>query len=268
MLIPKLRPDAEIIVSRFIGHFMRSAGKDKVVIGISGGLDSAVVAKLCSDVLGNRNIICLALPYGKGSIAEADALRLGKELDLDIEVKDIAPMMGLLETSLNVSDLSDLGNLKARTRMLVLYTIASKNNALVVGTGNKSELLTGYFTKFGDGASDFLPIGDIYKTQVFELAGRIGIPDHFIEKAPSADLQKGQTDEADLGMTYAQLDRILHGFELNLSTDSIAGKLSLDLKMVEEVQQRMIRNIHKRETPQIPKLGVRTIGIDWRDGWN
>jgi NAD+ synthase len=136
---------------------------------------------------------------------------------------------------------------------------------VVMGTGNKSELLVGYFTKFGDGGVDFLPIGDLYKTEVRDLAKKVGIPKRLIEKAPSAGLWEGQTDEGELGVTYEKLDQILLGFEMLLDNREITRRTGIDLNIVEMVWRRHLDTVHKRKAPLVPKIGSRTIGLDWRE---
>ena len=158
-----------------------------------------------------------------------------------------------------------LGNVKARVRMIVLYDTARRENRLVMGTGNKSELLCGYFTVFGDGGADFLPIGDLYKTQVREMATFVGIPERIVRKIPTAGLWAGQTDEDELGVTYEVLDRVLLGMELRMSPEDIAERAGVPIETVEHVERMHRATIHKRKPPLIPKVGIRTIGLDWRE---
>jgi NAD+ synthase len=148
--------------------------------------------------------------------------------------------------------------------MLLLYAEAQARGDLVCGTGNKSELLTGYFTKHGDGGVDLQPIGDLYKTQVRLLAQHLRVPAPVIAKPPSAGLYPGQTDEGDMGLSYEDLDAVLRGMELNLDGSVIARKTKLPLATVEKVEAMVRKTEHKRRTPMIPKLGARTVGIDWR----
>ncbi len=155
-------------------------------------------------------------------------------------------------------------NLKARARMILLYAEAQRRGALVSGTGNKSELLLGYFTKHGDGGNDLQPIGDLYKTEVQALAEHLGVPRPIIDKPPSAGLWPGQTDEDELGLAYADLDRILKGFELNASCATIAERTGLDLATVLRIDGMVRRSEHKRRASLVPKLGARTVGVDWR----
>jgi len=157
------------------------------------------------------------------------------------------------------------GNVAARVRMVILYHRAGKERRLVIGTGNKSELLTGYFTKGGDGLADFLPLGDLYKTQVRAMAAHLLVPKRILEKAPTAGLWRGQTDEGELGLSYDVLDRVLHGIELHLSPKEIAAGARVAVKTVDRVERLVASSVHKRKTPLIPKVGMRTIGLDWRE---
>jgi NAD+ synthase len=149
--------------------------------------------------------------------------------------------------------------------MITLYVHANLENRLIMGTSNKSELATGYFTKFGDGGVDFSPIGDLYKTQVFELARAIDIPETLIDKPPSAGLSQGQTDEGELGLSYDILDRILLGIELKMVPADIANNVGVDASEVNRIHDLVRKNVHKRKMPLIPKIGIRTFGLDWRE---
>lgn len=158
-----------------------------------------------------------------------------------------------------------LGNVKARIRMIVVYALARERRRLVAGTGNKSEILLGYFTKYGDGGADLFPIGDLYKTELRALAAELGLPSAIRERPPTADLWEGQTDEGELGISYDDVDRILYGLEQLRSEAEIAAVTGFPLERVHAVVERVRRNRHKRRTPPIPKVGLRTVGIDWRD---
>ncbi|MEM2715772.1 MAG: NAD(+) synthase, partial [Candidatus Thermoplasmatota archaeon] len=157
-----------------------------------------------------------------------------------------------------------LGNIKARLRMIFLYQFANSKNALVCGTSNKTELMIGYFTKYGDGASDILPIGDLYKTQVYQLARYVGIPEEILKKPPTAGLWKGQTDEKELGISYEKLDKILYGLERQKSFEEISKIAEVSIEEVKRIYGMVKKTEHKRKFPVIPKISFRTIGIDWR----
>ena len=164
-----------------------------------------------------------------------------------------------------VSDRVSWGNVKARIRMTMEYLWAREHHLLVVGTGNKSELLMGYFTKWGDGGVDLEPIGDLYKTQVRELAGQLGLPTAIRERPPTAGLWEGQTDEEELGLPYSELDQVLFGFEQLRTPDEIHRATRVPLARIRLVEATIERTRHKRRPPPIPKLGLRTIGLDWRE---
>lgn len=266
-LTPSLPAHAESTIVRFLRAHVAEAGANGLVLGLSGGIDSALVARLARDALGAENVWALSLPTA------------GYPADLRRETRDYARGLGIsfeevpvtgLQTAFSrarpaIHDRVALGNVTARLRMTLLHAEAAERRALVAGTGNKSELLLGYFTKYGDGGVDLLPIGDLYKTSVWELARRLDLPRAIIERRPSAGLWPGQTDEGELGLPYTMLDRILTGLERLLEPEEIAPQLRLPLKTVRGVAERVRRNRHKRRLPPIPKLGTRTVGLDWRD---
>ncbi len=159
-----------------------------------------------------------------------------------------------------------LANIKARCRMIVLYHYANTEWRLVVGTSNKSELLAGYFTKFGDGGADLLPIGDLYKTEVRQLARELGLPGKLVKKVPSAGLWKGQTDEGEMGITFERLDAILLGIELGLDEKKIAQRAETDVEEVRRIAKKVRLSSHKRKFQPAAKIGFRTPGLDWREG--
>jgi len=264
----KLPQDCETVIRNFIISKVESAFVDGVVVGLSGGLDSAVVLKLCSDALGAERVTAILLPENK-SIDENfnDAENFAKSLGVRYFVSEIESVLEVIKQSSSGKKSSDsaLANLKSRIRSVYLYYHANKENLLVAGTSNKSELMTGYFTKYGDSNSDIAPIGDLYKTQVRLLAEKIGIPDHFISKIPTAGLLPGQTDEKELGMPYALLDRILLGLELQVSFESLANTLDLPISEIERINNLSFDNRHKRKFTKIPKLGIRTVGTDLRE---
>jgi NAD+ synthase len=196
---------------------------------------------------------------------EEDARAVAAHLGIETVRRPIGTIVaGAVAALAGTPDARMLANVKARARMLVLYAEAVQRNRLVAGTGNKSELLVGYFTKYGDGGVDVQPIGDLYKTQVFELARWLEVPERIRAKAPSAGLWPGQTDEDELGIRYEELDVILKGIELNASVPEVARRTGLSLEQVARVETMVRRSEHKRRPPLVPKLGARTIGIDWR----
>lgn len=255
------------IIESFIRHQVEASGRKGVVLGLSGGVDSALVAKLCVNALGAKRVLALGLPSGRGGEDMRDAVAWAKSLGIRWRVVDIGRLADTFEGELKASraDRVARGNVQARIRMIVLYFVANTENRLVMGTGNKSELLTGYFTRWGDGGVDFLPIGDLYKTQVRAMAADLGVPKRIVEKTPTAGLWKGQTDEGELGISYEDLDRILLGIELQFDPDAIAEKAGVASALVTKVERMVAASVHKRKMPLIPKVGIRTVGLDWRE---
>ncbi len=240
----------------FIRNTVKSANADGVVIGISGGIDSATTAFLCVKALGKDRVLGLIMPE-KGVTKEEDvedALEICKILGIRHKLVYINPMVEAFLKNLNKGSDIAVANLKPRIRMIINYYHANTLNYLVAGTGNKSELLTGYFTKYGDGGVDFLPIGDLYKTEVFELARYLGVPEKIIKKTPSAGLWVGQTDEDELGITYAKLDTILKALEKGYKPDEIPEKFNVSSDEVKHVIELLEKNKHKREMPPVVKL--------------
>jgi len=256
---------AVVTIHTFIQDHVRAAGGSGVVVGVSGGLDSAVVLKLAVDALGPDGVVALLMPEAPEGVDLEDARTLCKDLGVRFEIIPIGPLVDALGCSAGVDDPRVLGNIKARVRMCLLYAVANEEERIVLGTSNKSELLVGYFTKWGDGGSDYLPIGDLYKTQVRQLAREIGVPGRFIEKAPSAGLVPGQTDEGDLGMTYETLDRILRGIEMRMTPEEISEREGVPIEDAIMVRGMVRDSIHKRRLPLVLKLGARTVGRDWRE---
>jgi NAD+ synthase len=265
-LRPSFKDHHAQIVETFIRDTFRQAGAERAVVPLSGGLDSSVTASLCARALGPEVIQALFLgdevtPAGD----RRDAEGLAENLGIRLEVVDISPMLKSFREALGLRDRGVLGNVRARCRMTVAYAYSNSSNGLVVGTGNKSEILVGYFTKYGDGGVDILPIGDLYKTQVRDMARFLGLPRRIIDKVPSAGLWRGQTDEEELGMSYEDLDRILLGLELRLEPEEIGRRTGLPVELVGKVEGMVRSSVHKRKMPLIPKVGIRTVGLDWRE---
>jgi NAD+ synthase len=256
----------EATIQAFLRRHVEAAHAAGVVVGVSGGLDSAVVAALAARALGPGKVHAVMLPAPDSNPQDAEHAILGcKPYGLAPARIEIGPALaGLREALGHQPEPRTWGNAKSRTRMLSLYAIAQERGALVCGTGNKSELLTGYFTKWGDGAADMMPIGDLYKTQVRDLGRHLGIPAPILDKPPSAGLHPGQTDEGDMGLRYEELDAVLRGMELNLDLPTIARKTGVALEKVQKVDGMVRKTEHKRRLPLVPKLGARTVGIDWR----
>ncbi len=255
----------EVIVE-FIRTYAENAERKRLLIGLSGGLDSAVVAKLAERALGKENIYALFLPELSTPLEDFEHAHLiANDLDIHYETIDISPLVhSVRKVCKHELDEIALGNIKARFRMLLLYEQANMRNSLVCGASNKTELLIGYFTKYGDGGSDILPIGDMYKTQIYQLAEYLAIPDVIIKKVPTAGLWKGQTDEGELGISYEKLDKILYGLERKLPISHIAKIADVEENEVKRIKEMRKHTEHKRHLPLIPKIGKRTVGWDWR----
>jgi len=248
-------------LSEFISQEIRKTGLSKVVVGLSGGIDSAVAAVLAHRAFGD-DLLCIKMPShysSQSSLEDADALC--SAFGLRSEIHSIEPMLRAYETS----DMSALrvGNLSARLRMVTLFDISAREGALVLGTSNKSELMLGYGTLYGDLASAINPIGDLYKTEVFELARYLEIPDSIISKPPSADLWEGQSDENEIGYPYADLDRVLKRYveERHTREEMIAD--GENARLVDMIIERIYRNQFKRKMPLIAKLTSRTVNHDF-----
>lgn len=248
-------------LSEFLNQEVRKTGLKKVVVGLSGGIDSAVVAVLAHRVFGN-DLLCIQMPSHYSSQSSLDdADELCRKFSLRSEIHSIEPMLkayGLL-------DMSPLriGNLSARFRMVTLFDLSARDQALVLGTSNKSELMLGYGTLYGDLASALNPIGDLYKTEIFELARYLEVPDSIIDKPPSADLWTGQSDEAEIGYPYIELDRVLKRYVEDRHTRDeliLAGENS---ELVDMIISRIYKNQFKRRMPLIAKLTSRTVNHDF-----
>jgi NAD+ synthase len=255
---------ARRVIGEFIRGQLRQAGFERAVLGLSGGVDSGLVAYLVAEAIGAERLLCVLMPYRTSSpTSRADAETIVRDLGCASEVVDITPMVdGYFGEDPDVAPLRR-GNFAARQRMAVLYDRSVTWGGLVVGTGNKTESLIGYTTIFGDNACAFNPIGDLYKSQVRQLASVIGVPDAVIRKAPSADLWPGQTDEAEAGFSYPVLDRLLHWrIDKRRSREELAA-MGFDPALVERVERMIAGSEFKRQVPPIAKLGPRTAGVDY-----
>jgi NAD+ synthase len=255
---------ARRIIGEFIRGQLRQAGFERALLGLSGGIDSALVAYLTAEAIGPERLLCVLMPYRTSSPASrADAEAVVEQLGCASEVVDISPMVdGFFGPDSDASAMRR-GNFAARMRMGVLYDRSVVWSGLVVGTGNKTESLIGYTTIFGDSACAFNPIGDLYKSQVRQMAESIGVPDAIIRKAPSADLWPGQTDETESGLSYPVLDRLLFWLvDKRRSIDEVVA-LGFERELVERVDRMVAGAEFKRQVPPIAKLGPRTAGIDY-----
>ncbi len=269
---------ARKMIVEFIRNEITRVGFARGVIGLSGGIDSALAAFLAAEALGASNVLGLIMPYRTSNPqSRADAETVANQLDIETRVVDITPMVdpywvGAGHPERSVAESKDTaldgamrrrGNVMARARMIVLYDQSEEFKGLVIGTSNKTEALLGYTTQFGDNAVALQPIGDLYKTQVRQLARVVGVPPSIIDKPPSADLWQGQTDEGELGFTYDQADAILYRLvdERRRVEDVIA--LGFDARVVRRIAELMARNQFKRVPPLVAKLSARTIGVDF-----
>jgi NAD+ synthase len=234
----------------FIREEVGNSGAKGVVLGLSGGLDSSVCAYLCARALGPKRVLGLLMPDEATPPEDLrDAKLVARRLGLPHRLLPLSPLCRTVFPLLR-GDRKAKGNVKARLRMVLLYYAANSLNLLVVGTGDRSELLMGYFTKYGDGGADLLPLGGLFKTQVRELARYLGVPEHLISKPSSPALWPGQTAEKELGIRYELLDSILH-LRLDLGKDPkfIGRELGIPEKLVQQVLKRMEKTEHKRRFP-------------------
>ncbi|MFW5965342.1 MAG: NAD+ synthase [Halodesulfurarchaeum sp.] len=240
----------------FIGDQLAAAGADRAIIGLSGGIDSTTTAHLAVEALGTAALYGLVMP-GRVSREEnmTDAERVAQELGIEYEVVEIEPLLEQFVSALPATEGDQLavGNARARVRMVLLYLLANHEDGLVVGTGNRSEALVGYFTKYGDGAVDCNPLGRLYKSQVRQVARYLDVPEDLVTKTPTAGLWAGQTDEDELGLGYETLDPILAlAVDGGLSPGAAARVLEVDSSTVERVRSMVERSQHKRRMPPVP----------------
>ncbi|MBI3091788.1 MAG: NAD+ synthase [Candidatus Tectomicrobia bacterium] len=255
----------EKLLVGFVANEVRKVGMERVVVGISGGIDSALSTYIAAAALGRENVVGILMPY-KTSNPESkeDALRVVGDLGIEHRVIDITPMIDAYFGAFPEADQMRRGNKMARERMTILYDQSAVARALVLGTSNKTELLLGYGTLYGDMASALNPIGDIYKTQVRQLAKAMGVPAPIVAKTPSADLWLGQSDEAELGFTYDEVDRLLYLYVDQRYSSEDLVEAGFDALFVARVAERVRANQFKRRPPLIAKVSERTIDRDFR----
>jgi len=281
-LVPKLNRHTKKIVIDFIKDRFDDAGSKYAVLGLSGGLDSSLTLGLLAEALGGDRIKAFFLPYEELSSPDREFSRSAADVfGPDFDEIDITSIVNAIPLKLEGMV---KGNAQARARMMVLYAVANKENGLVIGPSNKTELLLGYFTKYGDGGADIYPIGDLYKTQARELAAEIGVPDDIINKPPSAGLIEGQTDEGELRIPYPVIDQILYGYLRDMDPISISDNIDYTTTTVDEMDRAgfdppltedRIREVisqvkgsrHKRWSLAIPKMEISTSGFDLRERW-
>jgi len=256
-------------ICRFIKEYVQNTGAKGIVLGLSGGVDSATIAGLSSQAVGGENVVGLMLPEKENfNQKDIDDAKVVAELfHLQTQICDMSEVLSCFYGGIPVFDQSDKlckGNIKARTRMIYLYYYANKQNRIVCGSSDKSETMMGYFTKWGDAAADIAPIIDLYKTQVRRLAIHIGIPQELALKPSTPALWPNQLAESELGIKYETLDLILYGLERFLTTYDIAIQLGLEQNLVDRIKARWLATEHKRRMPIAPKIGFRTVGNDFR----
>ena len=240
----------------FIKDEVKAIGVKKVVLGISGGLDSAIVAILCTKALGSQNVLGVLLPSHLSSDTSAkDAIQLCEKFNINYDTVEIAPMLkGYFDNNEKDADALRVGNFSARLRMSVLYDISAKENAIVIGTSNKSEILLGYGTLYGDTACAINPTGQMYKSDEFEFAKYLGVTENIINKKPSADLWEGQSDEEELGYTYQTMDDV---FKLMIDQDYTKADLiaqGINSELIDMLIYRIKANAFKGKLPKIASI--------------
>jgi NAD+ synthase len=265
--LPRLQIDTELvrkILLSFLRQEIDRAGLNGAVVGLSGGVDSSLACVLCTQALGPERVLAVLMPYrtsSPDSLQDAEeVVRLTGVRSLTME---ITPMVDALLERCPEADQRRRGNVMARTRMIILYDQSAAQGKIVVGTGNKTEILLGYTTLYGDSACGLNPVGDLYKNQVRQLARAVGVPDHIVNKAPTADLWSGQTDEGELGFSYDDVDQLLYLLVDERYSPAECVEAGFDRGFVAKVVERVRQNQFKRVPAPIAKLSNRTIGYDF-----
>jgi NAD+ synthase len=255
---------ARKILTSFLREEITRTGLTRGVVGVSGGVDSALSCFLAAEALGPANVLAVCLPYKQSS---PDSLRHAHQVIQATGVKslilDITPMVEPLFEQLPKMDARRRGNVMARERMIVLYDQSAECGGLVIGTGNKTEIMLGYTTLYGDSACAINPLGDLYKTQVRQLARAVGVPEEIVAKPPTADLWTGQTDEGELGFTYGEVDKLLYLLVDERYSPEECVQAGFKKAFVERVVEIVRRSQFKRVLPPIAKLSNRTVGYDF-----
>lgn len=256
-------------IQRFIRNYVEVSNTEGVVLGVSGGIDSCTTAAIAALAIGGSKVLGLVLPedetFNSEDIKHAELV--AEKFGFKIEVLNITKTVETICRQVPIFDPKDKickGNLKARTRMTYIYYFANKLDKIVCGSSDKSEVMMGYYTKWGDGAADIAPLMDLYKTQVRQIASYINIPEDIVRKPSTPALWRGQLAEEELGMKYETLDLILYGLEHFKSSLEIAKQLKIPLKTVSNIKKRWLNTEHKRRLPLTAKIQYRTIGADFR----
>lgn len=257
-------PFAVKILTAFIREELAKFGFKRGILGLSGGLDSSVCACLAAGALGPNNVIGLIMPYGRSFNDDVkDAHKIARLLRIQSKVVDIAPMVNAYFEKYPTEDRILRGNKMARERMSVLYDYSAREKALILGTSNKTELLIGYGTIHGDMACAINPMGDLYKTQVRELASHVGVPEKIREKIPTAGLWNGQTDEEEIGLTYAEVDQILYYLVDERESEREVIARGFKKGHVKKILSKIRASEFKRQMPPIAKISSRSVGHDF-----
>ena len=267
-VFPPLAINAELVKGILIGFIrneVRKVGFERVVLNLSGGVDSSLVAVLASEALSAQNVVALILPYKTSDPkSRTDALQVVAQLGIQHLEVDITPQIDAYFARFPDANQVRRGNKMARERMTIAYDQSLAWRALVIGTSNKTELLLGYGTIYGDIASAINPIGDLYKTQVWQLADAVGVPTAIVQKAPSADLWTGQSDESELGFQYRMVDQLLYYLVDRRYSVEELKRLGFEPAFIENIIRRVRDNQYKRRLPVIAKLSSRTIDREFR----
>ncbi len=262
-------------ITMFLRYFLEKSHARGYVVGVSGGVDSATTLALAVKAVGSERVHALVMPDPRVTPEEdvEDAVRLCRMLGVEYTVVDISRLIDSYASVLPFFEWSDriaTGNLRARIRMTILYYYANRFGYAVLGTGDKSEILLGYFTKYGDGGVDLLPIGDVYKTQVRRMAVMLGVPEKIAYKPSSPRLWPGHMAEEELGYSYELIDNVLYRYvDQGMTIEEVADELGVDVKVVRDIVSRVHANEHKRLAPLIPRITGRCIAHtgDWRMPW-
>jgi NAD+ synthase len=253
------------LLVEFIRDETQKAGFKKGIIGLSGGIDSTVAAYLAVKALGAEHVLGVLMPYRLSNPAsKTDAELVARLLGMPTALVDITPMVDAYMQKANGIDPLRAGNVMARQRMIVLYDLSSRERGLVIGTSNKTEIFLGYGTLYGDMACALNPLGDLYKTQIWQLAEALGVPRQIIDKKPSADLWEGQTDEEEFGFTYKKADHLLYFMIDERRSVTELRAMGFEQELIDRVRRMVMKSQFKRRLPLIAKVSNRTVNVDFR----